>query len=41
MRLHHYESLHKTLLFTDRKQDWNEVLETFEKINKILEEIEE
>ena len=36
-----YESLHKTLLFTDRKQDWNEVLMTFERINKIFEKIGE
>ena len=36
-----YESLHEHLLYTDEKQSFDEALETFEAINRILQEIEE
>lgn len=36
-----YETLHQDLLYTDEKQDFDEALETFKKINKIFLEIGE
>jgi len=36
-----YESLHKSLLYTDEKQDFDEAISTFEAINEILSEIGE
>lgn len=36
-----YETLHKTLLYTDNKQDWNEVFRVFESINETLNQIDE
>lgn len=36
-----YELLHKTLLYSNEKQDWGEVEAIFEAINKILESIDE
>ena len=36
-----YETLHKDLLYTDEPQNFNDVLSTFEKLNKIFLEIDE
>ena len=36
-----YESLHNDLLYTDKKQDFREAIEAFEKINEILSGINE
>ena len=36
-----YESLHRKLLYTDKKQDFEEAVRTFEAINRILHAIEE
>jgi predicted nucleotidyltransferase component of viral defense system len=36
-----YESLHKTLLYTDEKQEFKEVIDVFEEINLIFEKIGE
>ena len=36
-----YENLHKTLLFTDEKQNFDEAINVFTEINKILKEIGE
>ena len=36
-----YETLHKDLLYTDEPQNFNDVLSTFEKLNKIFIEIDE
>ena len=34
-----YETLHKDLLYTDEKQDFEDVIKTFEVLNKVFEEI--
>lgn len=36
-----YELLHKTLLYSNEKQDWEEVKKVFEAIDKTLEIIDE
>lgn len=36
-----YESMHYDLLYTDEKQNFDDAIQTFEEINKILKEIEE
>lgn len=36
-----YELLHKTLLYSNEKQDWEEVKKVFEEIDKTLEIIDE
>ncbi len=36
-----YEKLHEDLLYTDEKQNFDDAIECFEKINKVFEEIDE
>lgn len=36
-----YETLHLTLLYTDEKQNWNEVFDVFNSISEILKNIDE
>ena len=36
-----YENLHKQLLYTDEKQDFEEALQTFTQIDKLLKSIDE
>ena len=36
-----YETLHLTLLYTDEKQNWNEVVDVFNSISEILKNIDE
>lgn len=36
-----YESMHNDLLYTDKKQNFDEAVETFAEINKIFESIDE
>lgn len=36
-----YENLHNTLLYTNQKQDWNQVDAVFSEIDRILSDIQE
>ena len=37
----HYEKLHETLLYTDKKQDFRVAVSTFDKLNQIFSSIGE